>query len=285
MQAPDFLAGTVNYLFRKLNAGKTLTDLEMELGKFVLTPLLLGTTPRLTWPLMSDQMLAQSIKTTANLYPELKRKPADGNDPASVLPTIGTKPVFPTKSSASPESPRHEKLSFDPPVYVLIGCNTDSPLILPDPFSEEDDKYVVPVFSTNDLAEEFQNKTDGMFNEPMTIEEFGIPKLGMFVEMLDLCGQIAYAVVFDPHTDQPKWTPLQYFRDGLHESLDRVERVMKSGAHELIYQQHEVDGLKFTSALTSTGEYVAGFLPDGKTYSGSTRQEAVDALVAAESAS
>lgn len=281
MQAPDFLAGTVNYLFRKLKSGKALTDLEKELGRFVLTPMLMAKVPKLTWPVLSDQMLAQSTKAAAELYPELKRE-SDPNAFAHLSPPITPKPVFPPKGRST-EVPRQEKFSFDPPVFVLIGSNTDSPLILPDPFSEQDEKYVVPVFSSNQLAEEFQNKADGMFNEPMMVEEFGIPKLGEFVEMLDFCGQVAYTVVFDLHTKHPKWTSLHHLRDCLTASLDRVERIMKSGARDLVYQLHDVDGLQFASALTSSGDYVAGFLPDGKTYSGRTRQEAVDALLAAES--
>lgn len=283
MQAPDFLAGTVNYLFRKLKSGKSLTDLEKELGRFVLTPMLMAKVPKLTWPVLSDQMLAQSTKAAAELYPELKRESAAPNASARLFPPITPKPVFPPKARSS-EVPRQEKFSFDPPVFVLIGRNTDSPLILPDPFSEQVEKYVVPVFSSNELAEEFNSKADGIFNEPMMIEEFGIPKLGVFVEMLDFCGRVAHAVVFDPHTEQPKWTSLHHLRDSLSASLDRVQRVIKSGAQNLVYQVHDVDGLQFASALTSSGDYVAGFLPDGKAYSGRTRQEAVDALLAAESA-
>ncbi|MCO8121333.1 DUF3800 domain-containing protein [Stieleria sp. TO1_6] len=280
MQSADFLAGTVNYLFKKITNGTDLTDVERNLAEFVLPALVLPDNPKLTWPILSQRTMTKSFAAIRGL---LGDESVSDTQSSARRPIVPEMPVFPVVDGDT-KPHNGQRVKIDLPLFVPIGDKTDSPLFIRSFEDNAEHGCFVTLFTREQTAEEFLSACrDESWTESFHVERFDVPQLTQILELLDFYAKHTDLVyVFDSPLLEPKPTSVKHLREGLSQVMSRIERAFLSGAGDLIFQRHQHGDVEFASLLASSGQYVARVLPDGNLYTGESREEVVQNLLDGE---
>ena len=254
-----------------------MTTLEKELGEVVLPLLLMEGAPKLTWPVLSDQLYVKCFKSIFESFASSSDEEYSTSAKFDEVPPVAPAAVFPINGQEESSGVTRQK--FDLPVYCIIGSTSDSPMLLRVSDTVDQPNRGLPLFSKKEGAVKFLDTyEDGELTEPHHVEEFDVDKVNEFIELLEFCCKHAEIVMFDPPSGGNECSLLTQFKDGFVEAMERVKRTIYSGTLDLIYETHDEDGVEFFSMLVSSGKYVAGLSQNSTLFQGNTRQEAIDAF-------
>jgi hypothetical protein len=282
VQAADVLAGAVNHICKRLTRGEALTEAEHELGRLVLPPLVYRAA-RLTWPVCSDLFLKQIGRRIRELF--------GGEHEASSPETLAMQKA----ASDAPLLPPHlspaewgdetlPRFKVDLPMYGIVGRESSCLMILRVPLGHSGRDSFVVLFTSEEGATDYLESYDPPeLTEPHDVRCFGPREAVELVELLERCLAVTSWAAFDLFDDEKRaYVYLPAFVQGMRRSLDRVARTFASGFDKHIIQWHDIGEEPAISMLTSTGDYIAAIPSERETYSGTTREDAVKALMAAK---
>lgn len=276
IQAADVLSGAINSLCINLIRGNELTPHELEVSRYILTPMLFRE-HKIAFPLCSDRMLTRIGEAVRKSFPEclsdadpLPYKKSDSRG----LPVL---PILQQHPAAESERP---KLRIDLPLYG-IACGSDERLIAlscsePSSLTCENEP-VVPLFTRQDCADEFLAEMQPQWAEPHRVRCFNVPDLVDLLTQLDGISEFAETIVFDSYG----LMKTRELIEGLKAVMGRTLTAMQTGAMNVLLERHSINGVGVVSVLLSSGEYGAMESGGGEVFRAGTREEAVDAVVAA----
>lgn len=276
IQAADLLAGTINHVCTKLQAGQALTAAERRLAQLSL-PLMLVPNLRLAWPICSDRML----RRIGVLFHEAFGAGATVSPvgPGQSAPSVPL-PVFPVVQA--PEG-GPQRFPVNLPLFGIARVSDGAIMIaLPPERAFEETKRVdrfIPLYTSESTAQQFLEEEQTRWAEPHEVRRFDVRELPELFEQLDAWGEYAAWVVLDPFCEVVGRIDVHEFAGTMRGIIDRIERAIRSGAFDVLLQHHTLNGREAISLLLSSGQYGAAWKDDhGTVHTGTTRDAALDSL-------
>lgn len=278
IQAADVLASSINYLSKLAFQSKPITDVDVELSSLIF-PALLCDVPRIAWCVGSDQFLG--LLADCFMKPFAQKLPKSKTITAKKMPIhYNDKPLLPLSVPAN-KNDTSQRFAIPLPVYGLLGDQSKSLMIINGlDIENHPDEKVVPLFSSKEQGTAFIQlwKDIAEFTENQTIHSYGPGDVGNLIGDIEIAQHHATIVAFDLCTEAPALMPLNAFILDLKSMMNRVLRAISSGIYKEIFQLHELDGKKIMSYLAADGSYLAAIHPNGEFCTGSTREQAVEAV-------
>lgn len=279
IQAADALAGSIRHWAKIARARRSASPADVQLALRTV-PSLLSDDPPTGSFVGSDKMLSALCRHY--LIPELKAKLGpivDANRAERRDVPAGPAPLMPALASGLPR--RHEELyRLEFPVFALVGEESGGLYCAEVEEFKERGGTVTVLFHTEDSAQAWLAAIQaGPLTEPFRIRCFDEENGLALLEALRAVSEITQTIVVFLTKERQQFVDLADFVRGLDRAKERVERAITSGMFGQIYQEHEIDGFKIVSMLTSDGSYSAMLRPNGVTYSAESREAAVAAVL------
>jgi len=287
VQAADLLAGSIAHLAIGLNDDRVLHAQELELGRFVLPPLIIPDS-LLAFPVCSERLLGKFGEAIYQAFPDAIEDflPEDSTRDVqftSTLPGLGSLPLLPAKPQvAVAETAGATLVKLDLPLFGIVSDADDRLVLLLPPEKNYVDtprnETCVPLWIRREAAEEFLEQESPGWTEPHHVVEFGPAEMPELIKRLRGQSEWTDRIVLNMGEVNVAPCPILRLADEIERIWDRTMRAGAAGIVGTLYQTRTINGQQVGTFLLSTGEYAAMQMSDGTRANGATREEAIAQL-------